>query len=643
MPTVTRMTPLNPQPGGTLRLSGTLRNRSNQTLTALQVRLLLSPSPLSYRSEIGEIVAGSTLRDGSPTLAVSEPIDSLGPQGTVSWSIERALDELPLSAPGVYVAGLEVIGTGVDGLTQRFGLTRTFLPWYPEGTITPTRLAWLWPVTSPPDRALDGIQLSEQAAGEMAVGGRLNRIVSAAGTSPITWVFDPSVLQTAEDMVAGYEVGAAEDGTGAAAGTGGTAAQQWLGAVRQAAGEQTSLATSYGLPDAVALQRAGMPGVTVAATRQAPELASDIIGTRVGGNLAWPAGGFATPAVLRSYQNAGATDLLLTDSSFPPTPALAYTTNGFTTWSGMPVTLADSGLTAALAMPQNTRGEAVLARQRFLAEIAVTSSELPGTLRSIVAAPDPLWAPRSGFLKQTLRALDKVEYAELVPLAEARQGVIDVTRTRQQYAAEQRSGELPQDYLAAVKPQKKKARQLGAVLTDPTVLGYDQALMRQVSSTWRTNLGAGTDLERTVSEQLRSRAAKVRVASEGTFTLPGDAGRIPVTVANDLEQDVNVGIRLETDEPARLAAQDVTPFLVPAGRKVSVEVEAQVVGSGTLPVRIQLTTPEGRRYGEPVTVQVRTTAYSQAAAYVVSGAFVILAFLLGMNFVRRRRAAKEPS
>jgi hypothetical protein len=82
-------------------------------------------------------------------------------------------------------------------------------------------------------------------------------------------------------------------------------------------------------------------------------------------------------------------------------------------------------------------------------------------------------------------------------------------------------------------------------------------------------------------------------------------------------------------------------FEVPAGRKVSQEVEALVAGSGSLPVKIQLLTPAGKPYGQPVTVQVRTTAYSQAAAYVVSGAFVILAFLLGMNFVRRRHVHRK--
>jgi hypothetical protein len=195
--------------------------------------------------------------------------------------------------------------------------------------------------------------------------------------------------------------------------------------------------------------------------------------------------------------------------------------------------------------------------------------------------------------------------------------------------------------MGAVEQQRAQARRLAAILTAPASFGYEQAVARQTSGAWRTNLPGGTDLVQAVSEQIRVRTGQVRVATTGTFTLPGDTGRIPVTVANDLEQDVTVGIRLESDQPARLVAPEIDPFEVPAGRKVSLEVEAKVIGSGTLPVDIQLTTPAGRRYGEPVPVLVRTTAYSEAAAYVVTGAFVILAFLLGMNFVRRTRARRS--
>ena len=182
---LTSMRPLNPQPGRTLRLSGRLRNRADQQITALQVRLLLSSTPMATRSEIAAVTAGLTDRDGPPTLAVSEAVPALMPRSSVEWNLEIPFDELPLSLPGVYVAALEVIGTGADGLVQRFGLTRTFLPWFPPESVQPTRLAWLWPLSSKPDRALDGLQLNEQTAAEVAQGGPLQRLATLAPGSRV--------------------------------------------------------------------------------------------------------------------------------------------------------------------------------------------------------------------------------------------------------------------------------------------------------------------------------------------------------------------------------------------------------------------------------------------------------------------------
>lgn len=635
---VSHMTPLDPQPGKTLRVSGRMRNRSDAPVTDIQVRLLLSTTPLATRSEITTVVDGATDRDGPPTLAVSEPIASLAPRNTADWSLELPLDSLPLGSPGVYVVGLEVIGTGPDGLAQRLGLTRTFLPWYPEDTVQPTRVAWLWPVTTAPDRALDGVQLSERTAAEMATGGRLQRIVAGAGDARVTWVFDPCVLQTAEDMVDGYQVAGQP---APAAGAGGPAASSWLAAVRQAAGTQSAVATAYALPDATALERAQMDQTVVEATERAAADVSAEVRTSVDEVLAWPAGGLTTPGAMRLFRDGGATGILLSDAALPANPGLTYTPDGFTTWGGLPVTLADSGLSAALTMPQGTRAQALLARQRFLAELGMIAGELPDAPRSVVAAPDPLWSPRTSFLRQTLRALDQVSYARLVSLASARRQAAEVPRTRIPYGPQQRGLELSREYLAVITDQQRAARRFEAILSEPTDLGYEQSVMRQTAGAWRTDEQGGIALQRTVSEQLDALTSDVRVATTGTFTLPGDTGRIPVTVANDLDQDVTVGIRLETTEQARLQSPEIAPFEVEAGRKVSLEVEAKVIGSGTLPVRIQLTTPNGRRYGEPVTVQVRTTAYSRAAAYVVSGAFVILAFLLGMNFVRRSKARAD--
>jgi hypothetical protein len=636
---LTTMQPLNPQPDKTLRLAGRLRNRGEQDVTALQVRLLLSSTPMATRSEIGVVIAGGSDRDGPPTLAVSEPIAVLPPRTSVDWSLKIPLTELPLGIPGVYVIGLEVIGTGADGLVQRFGLTRTFLPWFGKDSVQPTRVAWLWPLTAKPDRALDGVQLNEQTAAEMADGGRLARLLETVGDAPVTRVFDPALLQTADEMSSGYEVVSTPGVTTTGEGSG--VAASWLDDAEQSAVDGPTMTTSYAMPDAVALERADMAETTVLATARATADATLLTQTEIDDVLAWPAGGIVTPGALRSYVRGGAQAILLSDTSLPPSPALTYTPDGFTTWANTQVVLADTGLAAALAMPQDSHADALLARQRFLAELAMTAGELPDDSRSIVAAPDPMWNPRSSFVRQTLRAVREVPYARLVPLETAARRAVEVARVRVPYGPQQRDTELPKSYLASINDQQSAARRFTAILTQPSGLAYEQAVARQTSALWRNDLMTGNTLIDTVSQQLAARTAAVRVATTGTFTLPGDSGRIPVTVANDLDQDVVVGIRLESDEPARLTSEPMEAFEVPAGRKVSQEVEALVAGSGSLPVKIQLLTPAGKPYGQPVTVQVRTTAYSQAAAYVVSGAFVILAFLLGMNFVRRRHVHRK--
>ena len=290
---ITTMRPLNPQPGKTLRMSGRLRNTSSDTIASIQVRLLLSTTPMATRSEIATVTAGAADRDGPPTLAVSEPIALLLPRTNADWSLELPLDDLPLIFPWGPRGRLGGDRHRHRRVTQRLGLTRTFLPWFPQGSVTPVSLAWLWPVTSRPDRGLAGLQLSEQTAAEMAAGGRLDRIINNAGDSRITWVFDPCVLQTAEDMVDGYSV-AGPASSQSTAGAGAPAAEQWLAAARSAS-KQRSVATPYAFPDATAPQRAGMDKTVTQSTATAAAEVAASTRASVSGVLAWPAAGITTP------------------------------------------------------------------------------------------------------------------------------------------------------------------------------------------------------------------------------------------------------------------------------------------------------------------------------------------------------------
>ena len=121
--------------------------------------------------------------------------------------------------------------------------------------------------------------------------------------------------------------------------------------------------------------------------------------------------------------------MLLSDATLPS--GLTYTPDGFTTWAGCR-SCWPTRLSAALGAPRDprpgtTRPPAVPGRGRH------DQRRTADVQRSLVAAPDPLWAPRSTFLRQTLRALDQAPYARIVTLQAAARQATDVARTRVLY------------------------------------------------------------------------------------------------------------------------------------------------------------------------------------------------------------------
>ncbi|NQW72694.1 MAG: hypothetical protein HQ453_08180, partial [Actinobacteria bacterium] len=85
---------------------------------------------------------------------------------------------------------------------------------------------------------------------------------------------------------------------------------------------------------------------------------------------------------------------------------------------------------------------------------------------------------------------------------------------------------------------------------------------------------------------------------------------------------------------------------VDPGKKVSVDLEARVIGGEELRVAVQLLTPAGARYGAPATISLVSTAYSRAAGWVVAVAFIALAAFVIIGITRRIRrvhSSRTPS
>ncbi|MEL0146995.1 MAG: DUF6049 family protein, partial [Actinomycetota bacterium] len=119
----------------------------------------------------------------------------------------------------------------------------------------------------------------------------------------------------------------------------------------------------------------------------------------------------------------------------------------------------------------------------------------------------------------------------------------------------------------------------------------------------------------------------------------GDSGRVPITIENSLDRTVTVGVQLRASPAIRLESEPLQGIQVEPGKKVSVDIEARVVGGNTLPVRVQLLTPDGTAFGEGARIDVASTAYARAAAWVVIVAFIAIVIFVVIGVARRIRLA----
>ena len=102
--------------------------------------------------------------------------------------------------------------------------------------------------------------------------------------------------------------------------------------------------------------------------------------------------------------------------------------------------------------------------------------------------------------------------------------------------------------------------------------------MRAESAAWRSEPTVGASLLNNISTRLGEQVAQIGVLSEGTVTFSGDSGRVPITIENSLDRTVTVGVQLRASPAIRLESEPLQGIQVEPGKKVSVDIEARVVG-----------------------------------------------------------------
>jgi hypothetical protein len=648
---ITSMSPAIPEPGGELTLSGTITNSSTAPVRDVSAQLRVSPTPLVNRDEIPEVLAGAGQRLGSPIVGAEDAVaDALAPGQTRTFQVSADVDDMGLAGAGAYVTGVEARGDAGAG-TVRQDLDRTFLPWWPpDTTILPLLLTTLWPLTGAPLRDAEGVVLTEDAAVQMSPAGRLTRLLEAAAADPgsVSLVIDPEALHSAAEMADGYQVRSADGDV--QAGTRRREVAEWLDsltAALSAPGADTA-GSLYAWPDIDAARRGKLLST---ALRQRPQIdgaSQAILGQPLPSALVLAPGGVAQSATLAALAAARVTVVVLSDRAAPQVEPTYFTPSGnvvlSTAEGDLPTLLTDSELSDTLALPMGTPAEQTAVRQALLAQTLVTAVELPETQRLLVTGPDPAWDPPAGAAEMVVTALTVAPWVTptSVSAAVAREPS-SLARQVVEPTPDQVAQELPAEHVAQVRDQYRGLRQYSGVVSDPAVIPEvtRTAPTRQLGAWFRTHPEARAELTALVDAQVDGLIESVQVVSSGSITVSGESGTIPITIENAGPTEVTVGLVLSTTPSQLFSAEPVEPFTIAPERRTSVEVTAQVAGSGPIPVTIQLVTAEGAPFGEPGLLIVESAAYANAARVLVQVALAALVLAVVVHGVRRARRRRS--
>jgi hypothetical protein len=664
---VDSLSPAAPTDGDTVTVSGTVTNTGKRTVTDAQVDLRVG-SRLGTRSVIDTVAKNSDDLGGSLGAQVgdkyAEKFSKLTPGIAEHFNISVPVDELDLGEDGVYEFAVSLSGqTSAQPWQRVLGVQRTFLPWQPDEAATRTKTTYLWPLVSTAHMTAETdsneqqtrVFRNEDLAKEISPGGRLNQMVALGSGLDVTWVVDPDLLASVDAMARGYQVRGA-DGT-TIAGTHQAVAKQWLADLQDAVADKEVVALPFADPDLASLAHHGTDVTgSLSRLKDATDVVTDTVETilhvKPVTDFAWPVEGAVDPSIVKVATSAGADKVIARSDSLRETSGLPYTPSApRPIGGGTTAVVADARLSTAFRGDLTDASASTLAVQRFLAQSLALGLQT-GTQRSVVVAPQRMpTGSQARAMAEALTALQDGTWSESQELTAAAAAKPDPKATTKvppasAYPSWLRKQELPRSAFEQIARTQGKLDKFRAILSDESrvVTPFGRSMDREMSTSWRGRGAQAASFRTGVERYLDSLAGQVRLIDKSETKLSGRSATIPVTVQNNLVQGVDrLVLRLTSTNPTRLKIDgsdyQEQPVAVSGGHSQSVKFTTSANANGQATVVAQLYTEDGRKYGEPVTFDVKVTEFTATVMLVIGGGALLLVLAGFRMYTQRKRAA----
>ncbi|TDC10744.1 hypothetical protein E1267_03115 [Nonomuraea longispora] len=636
-------------PSDEIKFAGTVRNDTGAPKPAMRVRLRYTPQRIIDRASMEVYAAdqNTTTLPGNVSSSSAMDIPPLAAGEETRWEFTATPVQLGYRSFGAYPIAIDVAQYGVPIFAQR-----TFLTYAPPTVPKPPRnkLAVALPIIDQPHRATDGSMFVDDKLSQSVAGrGRLADLARVAQVAPktVTWFFEPGLLDDLDVMKSGYTV-RTKDGEESRPAS--AAAGAWLTSMRTSLASSPVVAVPYADPDVTGMAHRGLDVQPNRAIQLAGQKAGELLGREVKTNVNWPPSGRLDPDALDllSVSDAKVDRVLLDPGNLPPQPPVTFTPDAASTLDSVngPVTalVADPQL-SALFEPKGATS-VLLSTQRFIAETAMISAEQGQTSpRSLVIAPSRRWDPNPALVSALLKAAGRLPWLQMTTLESIKPSKASVPRAGLTYTDADRKDELSGKYLKRVKETWEKAQLTAEITTTKTRSSFDAAVLRLSSSAWRSSSRTGRALTKQVSAAVDDRLGKVTITGAGSDrprkSLAGSDGVVPISVKNSTGAQISLYVDVQSNNRKLLQVKDQNERLtIGVGQSGTVPVPMNATGNGDATVTVQLRTVDGKAYGEPVRLTIRTTGYTGIASVIVGAALTVMLAAVVTRVLRRRSERK---
>ena len=670
--TIDGLTPsaIAPKAGGTVMVSGSVTNTSQDPWLDVTVYPFISATPMTTTTELAEAArTDETVEVGGRLTSEGDysHLGDLAPGQTVSYTLVIPREDLGATEPGVYWFGVHALGSGPEGADRLAdGRARTFLPMLSRDR-QPVRAAVIVPlrahVVRTPDGAVAALDAWERMLSPRGRLGHARAAATSAGGDTLSWLVDPGVLDAMRQLADGNPprniAPTEKPGNGAttspspSAGPSPSAsatatpkpdqrtedvaalASSWLDVMLPVLRRSEVLALPYGdidLSGAAAHARdvyetartrsiAFFEGLGIPATQvNAPPVG-------VVSRDALTLGDTATPMVLSS---AALPDELGWGRESAPAVVEA---------DGRTVVVSSAEAASGGPGPGEPQADVPL-RQRVLAEAAVRALD-PARPPLVVTMPQR-WNPTDpvGFVA----GLDQ-PWLDLVGVSAATVGAVapEVDGGALRYPASAAREELPADRFASAESLIRTGRTLQRVLSrNDTVAAevVDEALTDVGYFARDASDGQPSDPSAASRGWILAQLGQIRVEGPSAVTLSGASGRFAATLVNGLDQPVSVVIRPDTDPGIRIRAPKSVQ--VAARSRMTVLLNAADARAGVHNVTLRVEDSEGTRLGSFASVPIRAAQVSNIIWLFLGVGGALLFGAIAVRLVRRIRASRAP-